>query len=278
MKKLALYVSLAAVLTIMVGCSAIDKLKNGDNNNTPPAFDPAGSWEVIATSTAIAASPNQFSIVEFNVPKGTNGNISVPVQEGIWNTNATVLGNCLGVIPGNPQGKLVATIASDNIQGSFTETDPAGDTATFVINAPLTSGNSTSFSGTYASSGNMPAGCDDVGNYVATRTSSLSGTYAGPLTYPDGSHETVSVTMTEDSAYNVTVTGTATGGMQDGPINLTGTVTGNLAVLHGTDKSGNPLTLFAWWDANYAHSGGATLATLQIIDNTGYEYGALPRQ
>ena len=187
-----------------------------------------------------------------------------------------MLGNCLGVIPGNPQGQVVATVGSDNIQGTFTETDPAGETATFVINAPLSS--ATTFSGTYGPSGSMPAGCSDVGNYVATKTSSLSGNYAGSLTYPDGSHETVSVTMTEDSAYNVTATGTATGGMQDGPINLTGTVTGNLAVLHGTDKSGNPLTLFAWWDANYPRSGGASLVTLQIIDNTGYEYGALPRQ
>jgi hypothetical protein len=274
MKKVALFVSLAAVLTIMVGCSALDKLNKDKNGGaTPPAFDLAGSWEVVATSTS---NPGVVSIVEFNVPQGTNGNISVPAQEGIWNTSATVLGNCLGVIPGNPQGRVVATVGSDNIQGTFTETDPAGDTATFVINAPLSS--ATTFSGTYGPSGPMPAGCSDIGNYVATKTSSLSGNYAGPLTYPDGSHETVNVTMTEDSAYNVTVTGTATGGMQDGPINLTGTVTGNLAVLHGTDKSGNPLTLFAWWDANYARSGGASLVTLQIIDNTGYEYGALPRQ
>jgi len=61
-------------------------------------------------------------------------------------------------------------------------------------------------------------------------------------------------------------------------INLTGTVTGNLAVLSGTSKSGQPLTLFAWWDVNLPRSGGASLVTLEIVDNTGYQYGALARQ
>jgi hypothetical protein len=277
MKKLGLFVCLATVLTIMVGCSALDKLKNQNNGGSKPAFDLAGSWEVVATSTQ---NQGVISIVEFNVPQGTNGNINVPAQEGVWNTSATVLGNCYGVIPGNPQGQIVATVGADNVQGTFTETGPAGESATFSITAPLSS--ATTFSGNYGTVQNsgsvIPGACLDSGTYVATKTSSLSGNYAGPLTYPDGSHETVTVTMTQDAAYNVTVTGTATGGMQDGPINMTGTVTGNLAVLHGTDKSGNPLTLFAWWDANYPRSGGASPVMLQIIDNTGYEYGALPRQ
>ena len=272
MKKLGLYVSLAVSL-ILCGCSALDKLKNGGGDK--PAFDLASPWEVVATSTS---NPGVISIVEFNVPQGTNGNISVPAQEGVWNTSATVLGNCFGVVPGNPQGQVVATVGVDNIEGTFTETGPQGS-ATFSINAPLAS--ATTFSGNYAPSANTgvyPSDCVDVGSYVATKTSSLSGNYAGPLTFPDGSHESVTVTMTEDSAYKVTVTGTATGGMQDGPISLTGTVTGNLAVLHGTDKSGNPLTLFAWWDANYPRSGGASVAGLEIIDNTGYEYGRMARQ
>lgn len=230
-------------------------------------------FRLIASSTS---NPGVISIVEFNVPQGTNGNISVPAQEFIFGTPATVLGNCLGVIPGNPQGSVVATVGSDNIQGSFTETDPAGDTATFVINAPLTS--ATTFSGTYGPSGTPPPNCSDIGNYVATKTASLSGSYSGQLTYPDGSHETVSVTMTQDAAYNVTVTGTATGGMQDGSINMTGTVTGNLAVLNGTTKSGQPLILFAWWDANYPRSGGASPVTLEVVDNAGYPYGNLARQ
>lgn len=273
MKKLGLFVSLAVVLTIMVGCSALDKLNKNKNGGGTPAFDLAGSWEVVASSTS---NPGVISIVEFNVPQGSNGNISVPAQEFIFGTSATVLGNCLGVIPGNPQGRVVATVGSDNIQGSFTETDPTGDTAGFIINAPLTS--ATTFSGTYAPSGSVPPNCSDSGNYVATKTTSLSGSYSGQLTYPDGSHETVSVTMTQDAAYNVTVSGTATGGMQDGPINLTGSVTGNLAVLNGTSKSGQSLILFAWWDANIPRSGGASLVSLEIVDNTGYQYGALARQ
>lgn len=82
--------------------------------------------------------------------------------------------------------------------------------------------------------------------------------------------------MTEDPAYSVTVTGTATGGMQDGPLNFSGNVVGNLAVLHGTSKSGNPLTLFAWWGVPQP-SGGASFVALYILDNTGYQYGALAR-
>src|SRR5215469_7416102 len=180
------------------------------------------------------------------------------------------MGNCFGVIPGNPQGMVQATVDGKSVTGTFTETNPQDtSSATFSIQAPIKS--ASTFSGNFVGTVN-PTGCADAGTFVATKTTSLSGNYSGQLTYPDGSKETVSVTATEDSAYNITVTGTATGGMQDGPINLSGNVTGNLAVLNGTSKSGNPLTLFAWWNAGQPTSGGATFVALVIVDNTGYEY------
>jgi hypothetical protein len=274
MKKLALFVSLAALLTVMVGCSALNNaLKKANGNST--SYDLSGSWEIVATSTE---NPGVLSVVEFNATQQGNGNITAPVQEFIFGTPATVLGNCFGVIPGNPQGNVTATVenSNSNITGTFTETSPQGGSASFSIQAPLAS--NTTFSGNFIGATGNSTACADAGTFVATQTASLSGTYSGQLTYPDGSQETVSVTMTEDPAYNVTVTGTATGGMQDGPINLTGTVTGNLAVLSGTSKSGQPLTLFAWWDVNLPRSGGASLVTLEIVDNTGYQYGALARQ
>ena len=274
MKKFALFVSLAAVLTVMVGCSALNNaLKKANGNST--SYDLSGSWEIVATSTQ---NPGVLSVVEFNATQQGNGNITAPVQEFIFGTPATVLGNCFGVIPGNPQGNVTATVdnSNSNITGSFTETSPQGGSASFAIQAPLAS--NTTFSGNFTGATGNSTACADAGTFVATQTASLSGTYSGQLTYPDGSQETVSVAMTEDPAYNVTVTGTATGGMQDGPINLTGTVTGNLAVLNGTSKSGQPLTLLAWWDVNLPRSGGASLVTLEIVDNTGYQYGALARQ
>lgn len=277
MKKLALFVSLAALLTVMVGCNALNNAlkKAGNGNGNSTSYDLSGSWEVVATSTQ---NQGVVSYVEFNATQQGNGNITAPAQEFIFGTPATVLGNCFGVIPGNPQGNVSATVdnSSSNITGTFTETSPQGGSASFSIQAPLAS--NTTFSGNFIGATGNSTACADAGTFVATKTASLSGTYSGQLTYPDGSQETVSVTMTEDPSYNVTVTGTATGGMQDGPINLTGTVTGNLAVLSGTSKSGQPLTLFAWWDVNLPRSGGASLVTLEIVDNTGYQYGALARQ
>jgi hypothetical protein len=222
-------------------------------------------------------NPGVLGVVEYNVTQDSSGGLTAPAQEFVFGTSATVLGNCFGVIPGNPQGNVQATVDGSSITGTFTEV--SGSTpqqiATFSIQAPLSS--ASTFSGNFVGTGNA-AGCKDAGTFVATKTTSLSGNYSGQLTYPDGSHETVSITATQDSAHNVTVTGTATGGMQDGPINLTGTVTGNLAVLNGTSKSGQPLTLFAWWDVNLPRSGGASLVTLEIVDNTGYPYGNLARQ
>lgn len=105
MKKFALFVSLAAVLTVMVGCSALNNaLKKAHGNSTN--YDLSGSWEIIATSTE---NPGVLSVVEFNATQQGNGNISAPVQEFIFGTPATVLGNCFGVIPGNPQGNVTAT-------------------------------------------------------------------------------------------------------------------------------------------------------------------------
>jgi hypothetical protein len=273
MKQLGLLVSLAVVLTIMVGCSALDKLKGKNSGGT--TYDLTGSWEVVATSTE---NPGVISIVEFNAKQESNGDISAPVQEFIFGTSATVLGNCLGVIPGNPQGNLTATEDNSsitNITGNFTETGPGGS-ASFSVQAPLTS--ATTFSGNFVGAASNPAACKDGGTFVATQTSPLSGSYSGQLTYPDGSHETVSVTMTQDSTYNITVTGSATGGMQDGPINLTGKVTGNLAVLNGADKNGQPVILFAWWNgAGLTGNGGTQAPNLAIVDNTGYPYGTLAR-
>jgi hypothetical protein len=273
MKKVTLFVSLAVVLTVMVGCSALDKLKNGGSGSGAP-FDLTGSWEVIATSTE---NPGVISVVEFNVAQG-QGTISAPAQEFIFGTSATVLGNCFGVIPGNPQGSVNAqedNSSITNITGTFTETGPQGS-ASFSIQAPLNS--ATTFSGNFIGAASNPAACKDAGTFVATQTSPLSGNYSGQLTYPDGSHETVSVTMTQDTLYNVAVTGTATGGMQDGAINLTGKVTGNLAVLNGTSKSGQPLILFAWWNAaGLTGNGGTQSPNLAIVDNTGYPYGTLAR-
>jgi hypothetical protein len=276
MKKLALFVSLAALLTVMVGCSALNNAlkKAGNGNGNSTSYDLSGSWEVVATSTQ---NQGVVSYVEFNATQQGNGNITAPAQEFIFGTPATVLGNCFGVIPGNPQGNVSATVdnSSSNITGTFTETSPTQDSASFSIQAPLAS--KTTFSGNFIGATTNSTACADAGTFVATKTSSLSGNYSGQLTYPDGSVETVSATMTEDPAYNVTVTGTATGGMQDGPLNFSGNVVGNLAVLHGTSKNGNPLTLFAWWNTGQP-SGGATFAALEIVDTTGYTYGALARQ
>ena len=44
---------------------------------------------------------------------------------------------------------------------------------------------------------------------------------------------------------------------------------------------GTPLTLFAWWDVAEAHAGsagGAVFVGLEIVDNSGYQYGILARQ
>jgi hypothetical protein len=262
MKKVALFVSLAVVLIIMVGCSALDKLKNGDS--TKPAFDLSGSWEVVATSTA---NPGIVGYVEFNAVQQGNGNISAPIQEFIFGPGITTRTNCMGVTLGNSQGNISATVGVDNIQGTYTETGPLGS-APFSINAPLSS--ATTFSGSYNpmnGTGTLPSECIDLGTYVATKTSPLSGTYTGQLTYPDGSVETMSLTATQDSAYNVTITGSASGGNSDGPINLTGKVMGNLAEVN---NSANTLPLVAWWDsANHK---------LRVIDNNSYFYGSLDRQ
>jgi hypothetical protein len=275
MKKLGLFVSLAALLTVMVGCSALNNALKKANGGNSTSYDLSGSWEIVATSTQ---NPGVISVVEFNATQQGNGNITAPVQEFIFGTPATVLGNCFGVIPGNPQGSVTATVdnSKSNITGTFIETSPQGSSASFSIQAPLAS--NTTFSGNFTGATGNPTACADAGTFVATQTASLSGNYSGQLTYPDGSVETVSTTMTEDAAYNVTVTGTATGGMQDGALNFSGNVVGNLAVLHGTSKNGSPLTLFAWWNVNAPRSGGASLVTLEIVDNTGYQYGALARQ
>lgn len=184
MKKVALFVSLAVLLTVMVGCSALDKLNKSKNTTS---FDLTGSWEVVATSTQ---TPGVVSYVEFNATQDSNGNISAPVQEFILGTSATNYANCLGVTPGNPQGNVTATVGSDNIQGTFTETSSTQGSASFSINAPLSS--ATTFSGNYTPGNGAPPECVDIGTFVATKTSSLSGNYSGQLTYPDGSVETVS--------------------------------------------------------------------------------------
>jgi hypothetical protein len=255
-KNLALLVCLFAVAVLELGCNAMKQA--GDS--TKPAFDLSGSWEVVATSTM---NPGIVSYVEYNATQ-QGSTVSAPVQEFIVGASVSSLANCLGITPGHPQGNFTATVGSDNIQGTYTETSPTGGSASFTINAPLTS--TTTFAGNYTPANGLPPGCVDLGTYVATKTAPLSGTYSGPLTYPDGSRETMSLTATEDSGY-MTVTGTAAGGQSDGPINLTGNVIGNLAELHSTTP---PLNLFAWWNVA-SHK-------LYIVNDTGYAYGSLTRQ
>jgi hypothetical protein len=268
MKKLGLFVSLAVLLTIMVGCSALDKLNKNKNGGGTP-FNLTGSWEVVATSTA---NPGVVGYVEFNAAQDSSGNISAPTQEfSLTNSSASTFGNCLGAAPGNQgNGNVTATVGVDNIQGNYTETGPGGS-ATFDINTSLTS--ATTFSGNYAPidpNGTMPSSCSDVGTYVATKTAPFSGHYSGMLTYPDGTQEMMNLTATQDSAYNLTVTGTATGGSKNGPIALGGTVTGNLAQLHSSTTVGPVFSGFAWW--------GAVHQKLNIVDDSGYVYGSLSRQ
>lgn len=265
MKRVVLFVSLVALLAVLVGCNALQKAINQLSGNSLP--DLSGSWEIVATSTS---NPGVVSYVEFNGAQQGNGNINAAAQEFILsNGAASALGNCLGVVPGNPQGNITATVATDNIQGTFTETSPSQGSASFSINAPL-SGN-TSFSGNYAPVGDVPAACSDMGTYVATMTSPLNGTYSGTLTYPDGTQEMMNLTATQDSAYNLTVTGNASGGSKDGAISLSGTVTGNLAQLSGTTSaSSRPVTVFAWWNA--------VKQRLYVMDNNNYSYGSLARQ
>jgi hypothetical protein len=155
-------------------------------------------------------------------------------------------------------------VDGSSITGSFTETSPQGS-ASFSIQAPLAS--ATSFSGNFVGAAGNSAACTDSGTFVATKTTPLSGTYSGHLTYPDGSVETMSLTATQDSAYNLTISGTASGGNNDGPINLTGKVMGNLAEVN---NSTNTSPLFAWWDSG--------VHKLWIVDNNGYQYGLLVRQ
>src|ERR1700757_5293389 len=148
MKKLELFVSLA----VLLGCNA---MKQAGSDSTKPAYDLSGSWEVVATS---AQNPGVVSYVEFNATQQSDGSISAPVQEFILvNKSANALANCLGVAPGSPQGNITATVGTDNIQGTFTETGPTGS-ATFSINAPLSS--ATTFSGSYNpmnGTGTMPS-------------------------------------------------------------------------------------------------------------------------
>jgi hypothetical protein len=109
----------------------------------------------------------------------------------------------------------------------------------------------------------------DAGTFVATKALPLSGTYSGQLTFPDGSLETMNLTTTEDSTFKITVTGTATGGSQDGPIALAGTVTGNLARLQSS-TTGLVFSGFALWNA--------ANQKLYVVDDNDYLYGTLSRQ
>jgi hypothetical protein len=269
MKKLGLLVSLVAVLTVMVGCSALDKLKNGDSTGKGN-LDLSGSWEIVATSNSPASS-GVVTYLEFNA-KQNGSALTAPVEVFSVNGNVGTFANCFGVTVGNPQGNITATVNPDNIQGSFTETGAQGSVS-FDINAPLSS--PSSFSSTYASlGGNVPPACSDSGTYVATQTGQMTGTYTGMLTYPDGTQEMMNLAATEDyppaPSYGITVTGNATGGSQDGAISLTGTVTGNLARLHGTSSNGHQFSGWAWWhDATQ---------NLDIVDDNGYSYGSLKRQ
>jgi hypothetical protein len=257
MKKLALFVSLA-VVAVLCGCNAAKKI-----GTTPPAFDLTGSWEVIATSTMNSGS---VGYVEFNAAQNGN-NLTAAVQEFFTNTGAVTFANCLGATPGNPQGNITATVDSSSINGSFTETGPGGSSASFSIQAPLAS--ASSFSGNYTGTANA-SGCVDAGTFVATKAKPLSGTYSGQLTFPNGSLETMSLTATEDSSFNITVTGAATGGSADGPIALTGTVTGNLARLQSSSTASLVFSGFALWNpANQK---------LYIVDDNDYLYGTLSRQ
>lgn len=252
MKKLALFVSIA----VLTGCNAAKQVGSGST----PTHDFSGSWEVVATSTI---NSGVISYVEFNATQSAN-NLTAPVQEFILGTSAGVRGNCFAVAPGNPQGDVSATINGSSITGTFSEIGPQGS-ASFSIQAPLTS--DTSFSGNFSGTKNSP-GCVDSGTFVATKATPLSGSYGGMLTYPDGTQEMMSLTATEDSAYDLTVYGAATGGSENGPIALSGTVTGNLARLHSTTV---PLfSGFAWWDV--------AAQKLDIVDDNGYEYGFLVRQ
>ena len=80
----------------------------------------------------------------------------------------------------------------------------------------------------------------------------------------------MNLTLSEDTSYNITVVGSASGGPDDSPISLNGTVTGNLAVLTGTQNNGQQLSLFAWWHADKSK--------LEVVDQNGYPYGALARK
>jgi hypothetical protein len=256
------HVALLVSLAVLVGCNALDK---AGSDSTPPAFDLSGSWEVVATSTM---NTGVVSLVEYNA-KQNGATLTAPVQEVIFGTSATTLANCFGVPPGSPQGNVSGTVDGSSITGTFTETGPGGESASFSIQAPIKSANT--FSGNFVSSTASSTApwnpCADSGTFVATKVTPLSGTYTGQLTYPDGSVESMNLSATEDSAYNMTVTGTASGGQSDGPINLSGNVVGNLAELHSSNP---PLRLFAWWDASRQQ--------LDIYDDTGYAYGALKRQ
>lgn len=58
--------------------------------------------------------------------------------------------------------------------------------------------------------------------------------------------------------------------LDDSPISLNGTVSGNLAVLTGTQNNGQQLSLFAWWHADKSK--------LEVVDQNGYPYGELARK
>ena len=99
MKKVVLLVSIVG----LVGCSALKKAMNPN----PSGPNLSGSWEVVATSTQ---NQGVVSYVEFNATQDSSGNISAPAQEFIFGTTVPVMGNCFGVIPGNPQGNINATV------------------------------------------------------------------------------------------------------------------------------------------------------------------------